>query len=417
MVEPAAAASQLGRADAVRAAGLFPARPRFHRPASRSSSARSACATRFARTLAKVAQRRSATAGYAGGRARMSRAQERRASVARRGLAWSPGRRTRDRAAAERGALDCAAASRTLGRVGSAGAAASSPRSATPRAGACASAPASTGSPSPSRVGCLVYFALPREPMVSALAAVAVVAAAVAALGLSARRRRGGSRRSLAICLAGATAAKLRVDGLDGAACRARAIRRSSPAASSPRRAAPSAGRASCSTDVATADLAASETMPERIRVTLARKHGLPPLGARIALRARLMPVAGPVVPGGYDPRRAAFFEGIGASGFALGGWHAGRAAAALRRRPRRRPHPRRHRCAHHGGGAGRGGRGRGGAARRRAERAVGRDQREPPHLRACAHPLDLRPAHDADRRRRRSSWCAPCWRCRRGWR
>jgi competence protein ComEC len=33
------------------------------------------------------------------------------------------------------------------------------------------------------------------------------------------------------------------------------------------------------------------------------------------------MPVSGPVVPGGYDPRRAAYFERIGATGFALGAW------------------------------------------------------------------------------------------------
>ncbi len=47
----------------------------------------------------------------------------------------------------------------------------------------------------------------------------------------------------------------------------------------------------------------------------------MPPLGAEIAFRGRLMPVPGPVVPGGYDPRRAAYFEGIGGSGFLFGDW------------------------------------------------------------------------------------------------
>ena len=33
------------------------------------------------------------------------------------------------------------------------------------------------------------------------------------------------------------------------------------------------------------------------------------------------MPVGGPIVPGGYDPHRQAYFDGIGGSGFLLGGW------------------------------------------------------------------------------------------------
>ena len=44
--------------------------------------------------------------------------------------------------------------------------------------------------------------------------------------------------------------------------------------------------------------------LPERVRVSLAGKYGLPPLGARISMRAQLMPVAGAVVPGGYDAVR-----------------------------------------------------------------------------------------------------------------
>ena len=60
--------------------------------------------------------------------------------------------------------------------------------------------------------------------------------------------------------------------------------------------------------------------LPHRVRATVAERYALPPLGAQIAFRARLMPVPGPVVPGGYDPRRAAYFDGIGGSGF-LFGW------------------------------------------------------------------------------------------------
>jgi len=71
---------------------------------------------------------------------------------------------------------------------------------------------------------------------------------------------------------------------------------------------------------LATDDISAEE-LPRRVRISFPESYGLPALGARIAIRAQLMPVAGPVVPGGYDPRRAAFFEGIGASGFTLGRW------------------------------------------------------------------------------------------------
>ncbi|QXT37663.1 ComEC family competence protein [Sphingomonas sanguinis] len=58
-------------------------------------------------------------------------------------------------------------------------------------------------------------------------------------------------------------------------------------------------------------------SLPPRIRVSLAQEDapvGLGP-GARVRLRARLMPPAGPVAPGGYDFARAAWFQGIGATG------------------------------------------------------------------------------------------------------
>lgn len=42
--------------------------------------------------------------------------------------------------------------------------------------------------------------------------------------------------------------------------------------------------------------------------------------GARVALRATLRPPPGPSSPGGYDFARRAWFQGVGATGFALGG-------------------------------------------------------------------------------------------------
>ncbi len=60
---------------------------------------------------------------------------------------------------------------------------------------------------------------------------------------------------------------------------------------------------------------------PMRIRVNLSREHDRPDAseGALVRVRARLMPPAPPMVPGGYDFARAAWFQGIGATGSALG--------------------------------------------------------------------------------------------------
>lgn len=57
---------------------------------------------------------------------------------------------------------------------------------------------------------------------------------------------------------------------------------------------------------------------PERVRVRLPGTADILP-GQRIETRARLFPPPGPVVPGGYDFSFRAFFEGIGATGFAYG--------------------------------------------------------------------------------------------------
>ncbi len=66
--------------------------------------------------------------------------------------------------------------------------------------------------------------------------------------------------------------------------------------------------------------------LPERVRVSLRgvaaeRAQALPGLaeGARVRLRAMLMPPMGPAVPGDYDAARALWFEGVGATGIVLG--------------------------------------------------------------------------------------------------
>jgi competence protein ComEC len=162
------------------------------------------------------------------------------------------------------------------------------------------------------------YFVLPREPLLSAL----VLTMAVLTITAAVTYARGTSWRVvtvLAVLIAGATVAKLRVDHLDTpqierdvfAELSGRVVASDSGGAARPR----------IVLDDLNAKALPGTALPRRIRLTLAARYGLPPLGARISLRGRLMPVAGPVVPGGYDAHRAAFFDGIGGTGFALGGW------------------------------------------------------------------------------------------------
>jgi competence protein ComEC len=61
--------------------------------------------------------------------------------------------------------------------------------------------------------------------------------------------------------------------------------------------------------------------LPPRVRVNVDAKElaAEVPVGSRIELRARLLPPAPPMVPGGYDFARAAWFQGLGATGKAIG--------------------------------------------------------------------------------------------------
>lgn len=166
--------------------------------------------------------------------------------------------------------------------------------------------------------GILVYGRLPREPMLPAIIAVAVFSASVAAWRY---RRNRPFRAWLAIALVacGTLAAQLRTEWLTG------------PVLDQP-------VFGTLDGTVAEIDVRAGrpvrlvltdpaiETwqpvrLPGRIRVSLTGRDTNPEIGQRIAVRARIGPVPGPAVPGGYDPRRAAFYRGIGASGFAVGRW------------------------------------------------------------------------------------------------
>ncbi|WP_051661331.1 ComEC/Rec2 family competence protein [Bosea sp. 117] len=57
---------------------------------------------------------------------------------------------------------------------------------------------------------------------------------------------------------------------------------------------------------------------PRRVRVSVGGNR-LPEVGSHVTLRATLGPPPGPAYPGGYDFGRDAWFDGIGATGFAVG--------------------------------------------------------------------------------------------------
>ncbi|MEM8854409.1 MAG: ComEC/Rec2 family competence protein [Pseudomonadota bacterium] len=58
--------------------------------------------------------------------------------------------------------------------------------------------------------------------------------------------------------------------------------------------------------------------VPTAVRLTVAADKA-PPVGARIRTKARLFPLHGPAIPGGYDGARRLYFDGIGASGYTYG--------------------------------------------------------------------------------------------------
>ncbi len=61
---------------------------------------------------------------------------------------------------------------------------------------------------------------------------------------------------------------------------------------------------------------------PRAVRVTLPASHGLPVVGSRMGVRAVVGPVGRPVAPDTFQFQRFMFFQGIGASGFAVGRWY-----------------------------------------------------------------------------------------------
>ncbi len=172
--------------------------------------------------------------------------------------------------------------------------------------------------------GMALYFALPSEPP---LAPLAVLAAGMALAAWGGRRLAGALPLSLAFAsalgLALAAAETRRIE----APILARAL---GPVLIEGRIAGIEAGAARrrlLLEELRIPGLAAAET-PARVRLRVRALEGLHP-GDRIRLRARLLPPSGPAAPGAFDFARTAYFQRLGAVGFAFG--PAERLAAAER--------------------------------------------------------------------------------------
>lgn len=183
--------------------------------------------------------------------------------------------------------------------------------------------------------GIALYFWLPSEPgLIVALAAIllAVALRAVWRYGAAAMLVGG----ALGAAAAGFTAAKLRTDWVAAPVLK----RQVGPAdvrgwieLVEPR---PSGGQR-VTLLVSTIKGLAREDRPQRVRLRLQGSNPALKAGDAITVRAMLSPPAGPALPGGYDFARAAWFQGLGAVGFALApatiDANAGRAPASMQAR------------------------------------------------------------------------------------
>lgn len=160
------------------------------------------------------------------------------------------------------------------------------------------------------------YFALPGEPPLAALL-VPLAGLLAAHSGLDDRPGLHALSFLLALVLLGASVAKMRVDRLDRPHLEEPV---SVQLSGTVRRIEERAGRRTrILLDVEGATSRSRDVAVERVRVTTgAGGEALRP-GDFVTVPARLMPPPGPVVPGGYDLARAAFFEGIDAVGYAFG--------------------------------------------------------------------------------------------------
>ena len=165
-------------------------------------------------------------------------------------------------------------------------------------------------------IGVLIYFVLPAEPSLTALALLVIAALTLAAVV----RRRGGLLRValVLVCLAaGALTTKVHTDW-----AYAPKVPREMTAVvtgwveeqTTARR-----GGIRVTLRVFSVERLAPDETPRKIRVTIRTDTESISIGDALEVTARIRPPNGPVIPGGYDFARAAYFQQIGAVGFAYG--------------------------------------------------------------------------------------------------
>ena len=164
------------------------------------------------------------------------------------------------------------------------------------------------------------YFGLPREPTLPAWVALGLIALALAGLGWRFRQGRYAGLASLAAALALVVAGAL-VAGLRTAQVRAPVLDFHYYGAVEGRivtvdRSQSDAVRLTL--DRVRLDRVAPAEVPARVRVSLHGAQGYidPAPGLRVAMTAFLSGPEGPVEPGGFDFRRMAWFDRIGAVGY-----------------------------------------------------------------------------------------------------
>jgi competence protein ComEC len=164
--------------------------------------------------------------------------------------------------------------------------------------------------------GVAFYFALPSEPAAPALILLAAGLTGVAV----ATRRRVAVFRMLVVLAAislGLATMKLRTDAVEAPRLAKEITTTVTGWVAAEGETA--RGGVRVHLRVASIEKVKAEATPRTVRITLRAKTTAHAVGDAISVKARLQPPSGPVMPGGYDFGRAAFYQGIGAVGFAYG--------------------------------------------------------------------------------------------------
>ena len=165
--------------------------------------------------------------------------------------------------------------------------------------------------------GIAIYFALPSEPGPEAFAVLAVGVGSLCRLGWRTRRGAGAIALAVAAVAAGVVTAQLRTNAVAAPVLQFRyygavegrvaAVDRST------------SGRLRVVLDDVRLDRVPRDRTPHRVRISLDHDATAtrPAPGERVMTTAHLMPPGRPVEPDGFDFQRHAWFEGLGAVGYA----------------------------------------------------------------------------------------------------